>query len=114
MRKYQRQEDEEVEEPTDVLMDNQGTQPDTGDSDCMFVEVLRNRRPTACPCKLARNKPQSKQPRQPDQCQVQGGASGYWDDLSGKPLEAELVKKAREEEMAEVRKHNVYKKIISI
>ena len=31
----------------------------------------------------------------------------FWDDLSGRQLNADLVKKAREEEMREVRKHNV-------
>ena len=35
----------------------------------------------------------------------------YWDDMSGKKLKAEKVRQAREEEMIEVRKHNVYKKV---
>jgi hypothetical protein len=35
----------------------------------------------------------------------------YWDDLSGKELDPELVKKAREEEMKEVNKHGVYIKV---
>ena len=35
----------------------------------------------------------------------------YWDDLSGKRLKPELVKKARAEEMAEFRKHGVYVKV---
>jgi hypothetical protein len=35
----------------------------------------------------------------------------YWDDLSGKKLKPNLVKKAREEEMEEFNKHMVYKKV---
>jgi len=35
----------------------------------------------------------------------------YWDDLSGKLLDPVLVKKAREEEMEEFRKHGVYMKV---
>ena len=35
----------------------------------------------------------------------------YWDDLSGKELDARLVKKARLEEMKEVNKHEVYVKV---
>jgi hypothetical protein len=38
-------------------------------------------------------------------------ARQYWDDLSGKELNPKLVKKAREEEMKEVNKHNVYVKV---
>ena len=79
VRKYQRQDDEDCnpeEEQPDIGMDSQ---PDKGESDCMFVEEWRE--------------------RQPDLHQVQGGASKYWDDLSGKPLKEELVNKARKEEM---------------
>ena len=35
----------------------------------------------------------------------------YWDDLSGKRLNSELVKRAREEGMSEYRKHGVYIKV---
>ena len=35
----------------------------------------------------------------------------YWDDLSGKKLKPNLVKKAREEEMEEFNKHMVYKEV---
>ena len=35
----------------------------------------------------------------------------YWDDMSGKKLKEDKVKQAREEEMAEVRKHKVYVKV---
>ena len=35
----------------------------------------------------------------------------YWDDMSGKRLDPELVKQAREEEMMEFRKHGVYVKV---
>ena len=38
-------------------------------------------------------------------------ARQFWDDLSGKELEPRLVKKAREDEMREFRKHNVYVKV---
>ena len=38
-------------------------------------------------------------------------AKQYWDDLSGKSLNPSLVRKAREEEMAEFRKHGVYVKV---
>lgn len=34
-----------------------------------------------------------------------------YDDMSGKPLDWNLVKQAREEEMAEVRKHKIYEKV---
>jgi len=40
----------------------------------------------------------------------QEGAEQFWDDISGKRLDSKLVKKAREEEMREVFKHNVYEK----
>ena len=32
----------------------------------------------------------------------------FWDDLSGEKLRPELVRHARSEEMAEVRKHGLY------
>ena len=35
----------------------------------------------------------------------------YWDDISGKELNPELVKKARREEMEEVYKHEIYVKV---
>ena len=35
----------------------------------------------------------------------------YWDDLSGKELKPNLVKKARREEMEEFNKHMVYTKV---
>ena len=35
----------------------------------------------------------------------------YWDDLSGKELKPELVKKARAEELREINKYNVYVKV---
>ena len=35
----------------------------------------------------------------------------FWDDTSGKKLKEEKVRAAREEEMIEVRKHKVYKKV---
>ena len=35
----------------------------------------------------------------------------YWDDLSGKPLIPELVKKARLEELGELAKHKVYEEV---
>jgi len=41
----------------------------------------------------------------------QEGAEQFWDDISGKRLDNKLVKKAREEEMREVFKHNVYEKV---
>ena len=39
------------------------------------------------------------------------GVQEYWDDMSGKRLEPELVRKARMEEMEEFRKHGVYVKV---
>lgn len=38
-------------------------------------------------------------------------AEEYWDDLSGKRLKAELVRRAREQEMNEFRKHGVFEKV---
>ena len=38
-------------------------------------------------------------------------AEEFWDDLSGKKLDPKLVRKAREEEMIEFRKHGVYEKV---
>ena len=35
----------------------------------------------------------------------------FWDDMSGEELEPNLIRLARAEEMAEVRKHNVYTKV---
>ena len=35
----------------------------------------------------------------------------FWDDLSGKALKPQLVRKARQEEMGEVHKHGVYTKV---
>ena len=35
----------------------------------------------------------------------------YWDDLSGRKLIPELVKKARLEELGEIAKHRVYEKV---
>ena len=35
----------------------------------------------------------------------------YWDDMSGKTLQSRLVQNARQEEMDEVQKHQVYKKV---
>ena len=35
----------------------------------------------------------------------------YWDDVSGEPLDSEGVLAARKEELVEVHKHNVYKKV---
>ena len=35
----------------------------------------------------------------------------YWDDMSGKELNPELVKNAREDEMKEFRTHGVYVKV---
>merc|ERR1711873_385171 len=40
-----------------------------------------------------------------------GGASEHWDDLSGKPMNPEMVRKARLEEMGELAKHRVYEKV---
>merc|ERR1711873_169630 len=40
-----------------------------------------------------------------------GSAPEHWDDLSGKPLNPELVKRARLEEMGELAKHRVYEKV---
>ena len=37
------------------------------------------------------------------------GNSEFWDDLSGKPLNPELVRKARAEEMSEYARHGVYR-----
>ena len=71
--------------------ENQDLQPDKEDSDCMFVERWRNRKPQIC--------------------QVQGGEPEFWDDLSGKPLDTEMVLKAREDEMGEFAKHGVYEKV---
>ena len=34
----------------------------------------------------------------------------YWDDLSGKELDAKLIKEARAEEMREFKKHGAYEK----
>ena len=39
------------------------------------------------------------------------GNAEFWDDLSGKPLDAEEVRKARVEEMGEFAKHQVYEKV---
>ena len=39
------------------------------------------------------------------------GAPIFWDDMSGEPLDPSLVKDAREEELKESRKHNVYTKV---
>ena len=38
-------------------------------------------------------------------------AGQFWDDLSGKELNAKLVKRAREEEMKDINKHNVYEQV---
>ena len=38
-------------------------------------------------------------------------ARKYWDDLGGKDLNPELVKRARMEEMKEINKHNVCEKV---
>ena len=35
----------------------------------------------------------------------------FWDDITGEPLDTEGVIKARTEEMAEFRKHGVYRKV---
>ena len=35
----------------------------------------------------------------------------YWDALSGKELDTELVKKAREKEMREFKKQDVYEEV---
>ena len=35
----------------------------------------------------------------------------FWDDMSGKELNPSLVRKAREDEMEEFRKHKVYVKV---
>ena len=35
----------------------------------------------------------------------------YWDDISCKPLKAELIQEARDEKLQEVRKHGVYEKV---
>ena len=35
----------------------------------------------------------------------------FWDDISGKPLDIEGVRKARREELEELKKHNVYRKV---
>ena len=35
----------------------------------------------------------------------------FWDDISGKEMDPEKVRKAREEEMDEYRKHGVYEKV---
>ena len=97
-KKYQRQEDEaegenqeEANEEIDVNMENQDLQPDKGDSDCMFIEHWRGRKPLIC--------------------QVQGGEPEFWDDISGKPLDTRMVLKAREDEMGEFAKHGVYEKV---
>ncbi len=47
-------------------------------------------------------------------CSMEGSEvqqQNVWDDMSGKQLDSELVKLAREEEMEEVRKHKVYSKV---
>ena len=72
-------------------MESQDFHPDKEESDCMFVENWRDRKPRVC--------------------QVQGGETEFWDDLSGKPLDAEKVRKARVEEMGEFAKHQVYEKV---
>ena len=94
-RKFQRQEDdaegenqEEANEGVDIDMENQDFQTDKRDSDCMFVEHWKDRKPHIC--------------------QVQGGEPEFWDDISGKPLDTEMVLKAREDEMGEPAKHEVY------
>eukprot|EP00974_Lingulodinium_polyedra_P066256 6411907-Lingulodinium_polyedra.AAC.1 len=48
-------------------------------------------------------------------CAVDEGEEGkaaveHWDDISGKPLEKEGMKKARAEEMEEFKTHGVYEK----
>ena len=40
-----------------------------------------------------------------------GSKENYYDNISGEWLQPELVKQARAEEMAEVRKHRVYEKV---
>ena len=35
----------------------------------------------------------------------------FWDDMTGEELDARLVKKARAEEMMEVMKHGIYRKV---
>ena len=41
----------------------------------------------------------------------QGMQENFWDDLSGEPLEAEGVRKARQEELEEFRRQGVYRKV---
>ena len=41
----------------------------------------------------------------------QGGDIMFWDDLSGKALEPNRVRKARQEDMGELAKHGVYEKV---
>ena len=36
--------------------------------------------------------------------------TAFWNDMSGEPFDPKLVREAREEEMRELRKHNVYSK----
>ena len=49
---------------------------------------------------------------EPDEALDYVSANGkYWDQVSGKELEAEWVIKARLEEMDEFRKHEVYRKV---
>ena len=79
VRKYQRQEDEEDNQEEGQPGISVDFQPDKEDSDCMFVEKSRS--------------------MQPNLCQVQGGDSEHWDDISGKLLNGKLVAKARQEEM---------------
>ena len=103
-RKYQRQDDEEETEnqaetqdqqegdtSMDVATGEEEFQPDKEDSDCMFVEHWNNRRPRIC--------------------HVQGGAPEFWDDICGKPLDTKMVLRAREDEMGELAKHEVYEKV---
>ena len=85
VRKYQKQEDETQDEDTE--MGSGELQPDKQDSDCMFVEIWRDRISWVC--------------------QVQGGGPEYWDDLTGKHLDPEMVMKARGDEMGELAKHRI-------
>ena len=43
--------------------------------------------------------------------EVRAAKMEFWDDMSGKRLDARLIKEARDEEMVEVRKHAVYVKV---
>ena len=80
---------------------DQDFQPSKEDSDCMFIEQWDRRDPGAQAIARAASC------RKPRIRQVQGGERECWDDISGKPLGENLVKRARKEEMGEFAKYEV-------